>query len=424
MVRRLTALAVLSTLAAAALGAAGARAQGAAPDAGFIYATVAWPDGEEKTGFLRWEDEEAAWDDLFHSGQRELPWLEHADQDQLRAERRNRYYRDNGLFGRIMFALNEDRKDPVTWRIFLVRMGDIRSIEIHKGKDDFVVTADGSRHEVGGYANDAGSDLLLYTGDGEPESIEWNDLASITFEQAPPGLVPYAGRLYGDLEWTGGVFTGFIQWDKTECLTIDVLDGEDPDGRDHEVPMGDIAAIARIDGSSCRVDLRNGESLVLSGSNDVNRENRGIVVEVPGTGRVSVPWHRFVRLTFSEAAGSGPGRGDRRAADPIRGAIRLADGESLEGRLVLDLDKAWGWNFFSGTCEGLDYDIPLPVIRSLEPRDDSCVVTLASGLVLELSDSTESGQENAGSLVFAPGGGAPRYVSWGDTRRVDLQWDQ
>lgn len=421
MVLRLTALAILSILAG---GAGSAHSSIDPANAGFIYATVAWPDGEEKTGFLRWEDEEAAWDDLFHSGRRDLPWLEFADLDQLRAERRNRYYRNNGLFDRIMFALNDDRKDPVTWRIFLVRMGDIHSIEIHKGKDDFVITADGSRHQVGGYANDAGSDLLLYTGDGEPEKIEWNDLSSITFEQAPPGLAPYAGRLFGDLEWTGGLFTGFIQWDKTECLTIDTLDGEDPDGRDHDVPLGDVAVIARVDGSSCRVDLRNGESLVLGGTNDVNRENRGIVVEVPGTGRVTVPWSRFVRLTFREAPGSGPGRNGHPAAEPLQGAIQLTEGERLEGRLVLDLDKAWAWNFFSGTCEGLDYDIPLPLIRSLEPRENACLVTLASGLVLELSDSTESGPENAGSLVFAPAGGDHRYVPWSETRRVDLRWER
>ncbi|MBU8869705.1 MAG: hypothetical protein KOO60_02410 [Gemmatimonadales bacterium] len=28
---------------------------------GFIHATVTWPSGESKTGFLRWGDEEAFW---------------------------------------------------------------------------------------------------------------------------------------------------------------------------------------------------------------------------------------------------------------------------------------------------------------------------------------------------------------------------
>ena len=47
------------------------------PNAGFIHATVTWPNGESKTGFLRWGDEEAFWDDLFHCGYRDLVWAEH-----------------------------------------------------------------------------------------------------------------------------------------------------------------------------------------------------------------------------------------------------------------------------------------------------------------------------------------------------------
>nr|MEE4268623.1 hypothetical protein [Candidatus Krumholzibacteria bacterium] len=36
------------------------------PAAGLIYGTVTWPDGEQLTGFIRWKNEEACWDDLFH----------------------------------------------------------------------------------------------------------------------------------------------------------------------------------------------------------------------------------------------------------------------------------------------------------------------------------------------------------------------
>ena len=57
---------------------------------GFIYGRLTLQSGEKHTGFLRWEDEEAFWDDLFHSWQDELPWLEHVDMADVQAERRRR----------------------------------------------------------------------------------------------------------------------------------------------------------------------------------------------------------------------------------------------------------------------------------------------------------------------------------------------
>ena len=133
-----------------------------APNAGFLHATVTWPTGESKSGFLRWKDEEAFWDDLFHSGYIVRVWGDYVDREALRRERRQEYYRTHGLIDRIAYALDQDKKDPLGFRPFVSRFGDLRSIEIHDGDNDFVFTADGARHEIGGYANDAGSPLLLY----------------------------------------------------------------------------------------------------------------------------------------------------------------------------------------------------------------------------------------------------------------------
>lgn len=388
------------------------------PNAGFLYATVTWPDGAQKTGFLRWEDEEACWGDLFHAGQRELPWLKHADLDKLRAERRQRFYSEHGLFGRLMYSLHEDEQDPLGWRIFLAQMGDITSIEIHDGRDDYVTTCDGSRFQVGGYANDAGSDLLLYCGEQEPLEIEWNDLTGIVFAQAPPGLAPYARRLFGKVETGDAVFEGFIQWDKSECLSIDTLDGEH-DGKDVDVPLGDILTIVRNERGPCEVTRRDGVRLLLSGTNDVNRGNRGIVVQDPDYGRVAIPWKRFARLTFTEADRSGFGRDRFGQAAPLQGTVTLVEGGTRSGRLVFDLDKAWRWNILSGTERDLDYDVPLSLVKTIERRDEEvCRVTLADGRILELSGSTETGPQNAGMLVFGPDGGDPLYISWLQVREV------
>ena len=69
-----------SLLAAGALFLILGSAQGAAwaadDNQGFLYGRVITDSGTEYVGFLRWGDEEAFWDDLFHSLKEDLPYQE------------------------------------------------------------------------------------------------------------------------------------------------------------------------------------------------------------------------------------------------------------------------------------------------------------------------------------------------------------
>ena len=401
-----------------------ASAAGATPEnSGFIYGTVTYGNGDQLTGFIRWDDEEAFWDDLFHCGYRDLVWSEHVDMEEFRKERREAYFKTHGLLDRLMYAMEEDDNNPIGWRMFLSRFGDLRSIEIHDGEDDFAITADGARHEIGGYANDAGSRLYLYAGEEKPERIRWNDLAEIAFSPAPPGAVPYAERLYGRVETSEGDFEGFIQWDKSECTSLDVLDGEDESG-DVELEMGSIESITRARDNSVEVVLKDGAVRHLDGSNDVNSSNRGIMVEVSGLGRVTVPWNRFENITFSEGHGSGPGRLTYANSGPLRGSVTGIDGRVHSGRLVFDLDEAWHWDVFNGeTVAGLEYDVPFHNITRIEPGSEvefTCRVTLASGGVLELGNNQDTGKKNTGMLIFVPGVSDPEYLSWSRIQVIEF----
>lgn len=407
----------------AATSAAYAADAGTGPDhpgSGFIHATVTWPSGESKTGYLRWEDEEAFWDDLFHCGYRERQWGRYVDRDAMRRLRREEYYRTHGLLDRIAYALAEDKDDPLGWRGFVSRFGDLRSIEIHDGEDDFAITADGGRHQIGGYANDAGSRLLLYTaGSAEPERIRWNDLTEILFTAAPSDHAPYAERLYGRLDTTVGTWEGYIQWDKSECTGIDVLDADEMD-----IPMGEILSLARTRDNNTEAVLRDGTTQSLHGSNDVGSGNRGIMVEVAGLGRITVPWNRFEKLTFVDGHGSGPGRGSYDNAAPLTGTVTTDDGTAHTGRLVLDLDEAFDWDLLNGTdADGLDYDIPLRLVSRIEPREDlTCRVTLLSGTTIELGESNDTGDGNEGVLVLEnPGDEDAEHLPWATIRRIDLE---
>jgi hypothetical protein len=400
---------------------AGGAALAAEPASGFIHGTVTWPGGGSSTGFIRWESEEAFWDDLFHTGYRENPWSGFVDKEKSRKQRRKNYYESHGLIDRIMYALNEEDEDPIGWRMLLIRIGDIERIEIHDGEDDFLVTADGSRHRIGGYGNDDGADLLLYTGDPDPVEIEWNDLTGIEFMAAPAGARPYAERLYGTVETPGASFEGFIQWDVSECLSTDVLDGR-LDGRNRDYLMGEIRSIARAKKQNA-VDLvfKDGSTQTLGGSNDVNDGNRGIMVENPAWGRVIVPWERFVRVTFSEGHGTGPGRETYDNGRPLTGTVALRDGGQINGRLVIDADEGWRWDIFNGSVDGFDYNIPFFLIQTITPlADDRARLELRSGLVLELGENQDTGKENAGVLVFPPNDGRPRHLLWSEVAAIRL----
>jgi len=391
-------------------------AVGAEPAAaGFLYGTLTERSGDEHTGFLRWEDEEAFWDDLFHSRQLDVPWVDFVDMKALHKEAEQRYFESHGLFDRLAYALDHKNPDDDISRLFIARYGDIDEINIDADENIVVVLNDGSRHAVGGYSNDVSSDLLVYPASGEPVTVEWDDIAAIRLAPAPAKAVPYAARLYGHVTSIRGEFEGFIQWDKSECTTIDILDS-----RQQDVVMGDIRSIAHKPGQDTVVTLNSGESLTLSGSNDVGDGHRGVVVETATKGRVTIPWKRFRRVEFRDG-GSGRGRETFVRNRELTSTVIDRDGQVLSGRLVYDLDEARHGDIFNGTSNEVEYDIPFAMIQVITPiAAGSCRVRLRDGQVLELSGTQDTGIDNPGVLVFAAQEDQARRVPWRRIREIRL----
>ena len=77
-----------------------------------------------------------------------------------------------------------------------------------------------------------------------------------------------------------------------------MLDGQFQ-GMELDVEFGFIAVIARESARAAKVTLRNGRTLVLRGSNDVDRSNRGILIEQESGETVLVNWEAFDRVEFS-----------------------------------------------------------------------------------------------------------------------------
>ncbi len=410
---RLSVLLVLISIVAAP-----SLAQPVASD-GFIYGTLTLQNGDQHTGFLRWEDEEAYWDDLFHSRQDDLPWIRYADLKDLHREKEKRYFETHGMIDRIHYALNNKNPDEKIARLFIARFGDIAAINIDADENVTVMLNDGSSHEVRGYSNDVSTDIIVYPANGkqdngEEEVIEWDDLAEIRFVQAPTETVPYAERLYGRVATSRGEFEGFIQWDLSECTTTDVLDSNEED-----LAMGEIKAITRQPGGNVMVDLHDGRQLSLTGSNDVDDGNRGVVVETADMGRITIGWQRFKKVDFVTGQGSGKGRDSYTGNADLQGTVTSTNDAQLTGRLVYDLNAARQHDLFNGTHENIDYDIPFGLIQSVTPlEEDGCQVVLRNGQSLELNNDQDTGKDSTGVLIFAADGQTAERVAWSKLREV------
>ena len=407
-----TALLVLG-LVVIATGAQAARQD----NDGFLYGTVVTDSGKEYTGFLRWNaDEEAFWDDLFHSAKTKLPYIDEVDRADRRRDRKK--HTNIKIFG---FRVNVESDD---WagddsRVFIARFGDIERITV-KGDDAARLDMKGGESlDVEGYANDVGATILVKdAGLGEIE-LHWDNIDTIRFAAAPRGADPGEQRLYGKLETRIGSFEGFIQWDKEECLASDRLDGETEDG-ELSIPMGSIARIERHGSQGCEVTLKDGRDYRLRGSNDVNDDNRGIMVEDKRYGRVVIYWDEFDRLDFEDRKDSGRGYGDYEGQKPLSGTVVGKDGEKHRGRIVFDLDESENWEMLNGNWRDAEYNIPFSLVARIEPGRDESRVLLRGGEELWLEDSQDVTENNDGLLIFDQGDADPLYLRWQQIESIEF----
>lgn len=406
---------ILLLLAVAQAALAARLAAQPAPDAqGFLYGKVTTRDGMAYQGRLRWGKEEAFWGDLFNSVKRDRPF----EKDVPREYRHRR--KPIEIFGVDIGISIEADAD----RLFVARFGDIARIDVERGAAATVTMKSGSRIRVRGGSNDLGNDLEISVWDAGAGQVdlEWKAIRAIEFGPAPPGLSVPEQRLHGTVRSEGGQFSGFVQWDQDECLSDDKLDGENRDGK-VALEMGNLRSIEKRSRRSSRVQLADGREMDLSGTNDVDDDNRGVYVEDGRFGRVLVPWGAFERLDFSPAPAprsTGPGYREYRHGRPLEGRVLARDGKTYAGRLVFDLDESETWEMLNGTSKGVEYSIPFALVAAIAPTGrDASRVRLTSGAELLLDGSTDVDRDNAGVLIY-PADGKAQYLPWERVKRIDF----
>ena len=391
---------------------------GWAQSEGFIYGTVTSWDGKTYTGQIRWGKEEAFWTDMFNASKTENNYV-----DQLSRED----------FARLRESRNESNQwwDQVRIKYvsdgnyihqFGCQFGNIKSLKMRNSNRVELELRDGRKLNLGGSGyNDIGTDIRVYVPELGKVELDWNDVDMVSFQPTPARFESAIGQpLYGKVEAWNGTYTGLIQWDKDERVTVDVLDGEDQD-REMEIAFKNIASLKKR-GRGTMVTLKNGESYFLEGSNDVGKGHRGVVVTNNTYGRVVIDWEDFESLTFTEVPKLNS-YGSFAGPKSLMGQITTVDGKQISGRIIYDLDEAYGFELLDGSKDETKFEIPFALIKEIKPRNSGrSQVVLRDGTELMLADGQDVSNRHSGLLVFkSDNDDKPTYITWEQVEMIAFQ---
>jgi len=395
-------------------------ANAGAQDTARLYGRVVTVDGEVLEGFLRWDRNELSRFDVL-DGLKPIPYERIREAERLDPElaERGRIDRSIVAFGvRITWDRDDVAGPPLA--ASAVRFVHIGSIERAGLRSARVTLDDGEVIELRTASTDFGRAMrgvVVHPGTVQARTVRWQELDRVDLRAPPPSARAVSARLYGTVVAADGLeLTGAIAWDRDEVLHSDVLDGRDADGN-AAIPFGEIEWIRRTDSHSARVRLRSGVERELRGTNDVNRDNRGIEVSIPAIGRAVVPWSDFRSVRFHRY--SGPPWPVHRGGS-LAGDVHLRDGQTVTGTIRWGNDEDRLWEMLDGWSGGSELAVELGMVRTIHRLGpDGVRVTLRDGRQLMLAGSDDVG-EGHGGLFVTPGSGVLRHIRWEEVERVEL----
>ena len=399
-------------------GSAEARA---APDPDRLYGRVRTSDGETIEGYVRWDRTESHWIDVL-DGLKQIPreWEREAESLDPEYAEEKRRARSLVAFG-IRLTWDVDDDEDLRLSESGIRFTHVRSLVPIDARSAVVTLTSGEELTLRSASSDIGRTMRGVEVDvpgAETIQVAWQDLERVDFMEAPARVpAPSDQRLFGTVEtWSNVTLTGYVSWDLDEIFDTDILDGREH-GVDHEILFGNIRRIEWESDRSARVYLRNGDDLELRGTNDVNRDNRGIEISDPHFGRVTVRWEDFKSIAFETRAETAP-RPSFEPGRPIWGVVMAHDGRVIEGEIRWGNDEAQWWEFLDGWSGDLDFDVEFGAIQELRKANENrLLILLRDGRRLELDSTTDVDGRHLGVFV-KPEGRARRLVRWRDVDRV------
>lgn len=397
-----------------------------AQDEGFIYGKITTIDDKTYEGPIRWGKEEAYWLDIFNAGKERnenLRYLSSSERNEL--DSRQHHWGDwGGTYLRRWIDWDDDRDfDHDYTHQFACQFGEIKSITPSGRKYVDLEMQNGDKFSLKGEGyNDVGEEIRIMDPDMGEMDMTWSRIRKIEFMKAPKNIANKFGKpLYGTVEAFGQKFTGYIQWDHDERLTTDKLDGDADDG-DVSIEFGKIQSIEKR-GSRSFVVLKSGRELRMDGSNDVSSGHRGVIIMNKDLIAVDVPWNEFEKVTFTDIATAPVVTYDQYANQhTLTGTLVTADGKTLSGKIVFDLDEEYDYELLQGKEGEYEFITPFRNIKKIEPLSEyRCALQLKSGQKFTLDDAQDVNQKNQGVLVFASAKADPTYVRWEDVKMIEFK---
>jgi len=386
-----------------------ALATEASADSGRIYGSLRTIDGEVFEGWIRWDKNEAFWDDILDCN-----------------KENSRKYRSKRKSGRRSTGLGS--LFEVSWsgssRQSELKFGHISTITPISSGEALIELKSGLKYEVSG--SDVGSGMREFLIDDLDEGeiyLEWDDIDEIDFKRESTQPSSNEERLYGKVTTRrGDDFVGWVEWDVDEVMTNDVLDGDEGSRKNRKIRFGKIQKIERRSSSSAIVTLKSGKEIRMSGSNDVDSGNRGIRVKVQDLGRVSVGWDEFDMVEFMPVPTQLlPNYTDFDGGRAILGTVFTEDGETFEGEIIWDDDERYTWEHLNGDFHDLDVAIEFSNVKVIEKHSRrGSLVTTSSGRNVLLKGSNDVNSENNGIIVKLSDGDEIE-IDWYDFERAEFK---
>lgn len=390
-------------------------ATGLHAEPGYLYGTIVTDDGDELSGRIRWDKNEGSWDDILDANK----------------VRKDRHYRSRRRDKKVSIFGIEIFSEGGSWSSTSqagIRFGYIDKILPRSGSRSSIVLKNGEKIKFDGGSDLSSSirEILIDDIDEGVIELDWGDIEEVQFLSEISGYQPsreFAGfRLYGTVETESGVeFEGFIHWDVDEVWSTDILDG-DQRSKSRKIPFRRIEKIEKLSSRTSRVTLTNETTMKLSGSNDVDDDNRGIVVMVPDWGRVTVAWEEFESLILKPA----PDEFVRAYDDfeepwRLRGTVYTDYGDEYTGEITWDDDEQYSWEFLDGEYRDMEFDLEFAHIKSIKRRtSSSCEVTLFSGDKFRLRGSNDVNDENKGIYILTDDGDEVG-IDWDEFEKVEFE---